>query len=179
MPDLQEVLTLAEEIGFSHADPLDLAALVFRPEVRNMCADNRCGNYGRTWTCPPGCGTLEEITEKAARYSLGVILQSTGILEDKFDVETMMETGRLQAERFDTIVPRVRVLFPDCLPMSAGGCSRCRPCTYPDAPCRFPDLAFPSMEAYGLVVADVCKASGVPYYYGPETITYTGCILLA
>ncbi len=178
MAELSDVLKIAAEIGFSHAGPLEMRALVFRPEVRQMCEDNRCGNYGRTWTCPPGCGTIEQITERAARYSCGVILQSTGELEDAFDAETMQETGRMQGERFDAIMPRVRALFPDCLPMGAGGCSRCRPCSYPDEPCRFPDLAFPSMEAYGLVVSDVCKASGIPYYYGPGTITYTGCILL-
>lgn len=177
MPDLNDILALAEEIGFTHAGPLAMDALVFRTQVRDMCAADRCGHYGRTWTCPPGCGTLEEITEKAAQYTWGVILQSTGELEDQFDAETMLETGRLQAERFDAIIPRVREWFADCLPMSAGGCSRCQPCSYPDAPCRFPELASPSMEAYGLVVSDVCKASGIPYYYGPNTITYTSCIL--
>lgn len=177
MADLNEILALAEQIGFTHAGPLVMDALVFRPEVREMCAADRCGHYGRTWTCPPGCGTLEEITEKASQYTWGVILQSTGELEDPFDAETMMETGRLQAERFDAIIARVRGLVSDCLPMSAGGCSRCRPCSYPDAPCRFPELAAPSMEAYGLIVSDVCRDSGIPYYYGPNTITYTGCIL--
>ena len=178
MDGLRSVLAMAEELGFSHWGELNTGALAFRTEVRDMCAENRCGHYGKTWTCPPGCGTLEAITARAARYTCGVIVQSTGQLEDNFDVETMLETGKLQAERFDALVPRVRALFPDCLPMSAGGCERCRPCSYPDAPCRFPDLAFPSMEAYGLVVSDVCRDSGVAYYYGPGTITYTSCILL-
>ena len=62
-------------------------------------------------------------------------------------------------------------------PLSSGGCGICEKCTYPDAPCRFPDRAFPSMEACGLVVNDVCKASGIPYNYGPRTMTFTGCVL--
>ncbi len=177
MADWKDVLALAEEIGFSHAGALNMDALVFRPEVREMCAADRCGHYGKTWTCPPGCGTLAQIAETASQYTFGVIVQSTGELEDPFDAETMLETGEKQAERFDALIPRVRELFPDCLPMSAGGCRRCTPCSYPEAPCRFPLLAFPSMEAYGLVVSDVCKASGIPYYYGPNTITYTACIL--
>jgi predicted metal-binding protein len=178
MEELEQIIQLAEQVGFSHAGELKLAALEFRPEVRAMCADDRCGNYGKTWTCPPGCGTLEEITARAAQYSVGVLLQSTGQLEDKFDVETMLDTGKLQKERMDALLPQVRALYPNCLPMGAGGCGQCAQCTYPDAPCRHPDLAYPSMEAYGLVVSDVCRASGVPYYYGENTITYTGCILL-
>ena len=34
------------------------------------------------------------------------------------------------------------------------------------------------MEAYGLLVSDVCLKSGVKYYYGPKTMTYTSCILI-
>ena len=107
-----------------------------------------------------------------------MLLQSTGEMEDDFDVEAMMDTERLQKERFRAFVDRVREEYPNCLPMSSGACSVCPACTYPDAPCRFPHLAIPSMEAYGLVVSQVCQDSGLPYYYGPRTITYTACVLV-
>ncbi len=174
----QELLDLAARCGFDHAGPLNAAAMEFDPAVRDMCAADRCRSYGRCWTCPPGCGTLEEIAERASTYRRGVLLQSTGQMEDDFDVETMMDTERLQKERFRAFVDQVRGEYPDCLPMSSGACNICPACTYPDAPCRFPQLAIPSMEAYGLVVSQVCEASGLPYYYGPQTITYTACVLM-
>jgi len=34
-----------------------------------------------------------------------------------------------------------------------------------------------AMEAYGLLVSDVCVRSGLAYNYGPGTMTYTSCIL--
>ena len=34
-----------------------------------------------------------------------------------------------------------------------------------------------SMEAYGLLVSDVCRRSGLGYYYGTGTMTYTSCVL--
>ena len=43
----QELLSLAEEVGFSHAGELNRAALEFLPQVREMCAADRCRNYGR------------------------------------------------------------------------------------------------------------------------------------
>ena len=76
------------------------------------------------------------------------------------------------------LVKELRKIYPNCLPMSAGTCTICSPCACPDAPCRFPDLAIPSMEAYGLWVSKVCEDSGSKYYYGPQTITYTSCILV-
>lgn len=174
----QELLELAARCGFDHGGPLNVAALDFNPAVRDMCAADRCRSYGRCWTCPPGCGTLEEIAEKAAAYHRGVLLQSTGEMEDDFDVETMMDTEKLQKERFAAFVAKVREEYPGCLPMSSGACGVCGECTCPDTPCRFPQLAIPSMEAYGLVVSQVCESSGLPYYYGPKTITYTACVLI-
>lgn len=174
----QELRELAEQCGFEHSGALNVAALRFDPRVREMCAANLCHSYGHCWTCPPGCGTLEEIAAKAAGYRRGIILQSTGQMEDDFDVETMLETEARHKERFAAFAARVRELYPDCLPMASGACQICASCTYPDAPCRFPALAIPSMEAYGLVVSQVCQDSGVPYYYGKETITYTSCVLV-
>ena len=34
-----------------------------------------------------------------------------------------------------------------------------------------------SMEAFGLLVSEVCTKNGLSYYYGPKTITFTACIL--
>ena len=36
----------------------------------------------------------------------------------------------------------------------------------------------PRMEAYGLVVSDACKKTGLPYYYGPNTMTFTACVMI-
>ena len=176
--EMKEILELAEETGFEHSGELDTAVLEFREAVRDMCRADKCRAYGRNWSCPPGCGTLEEISARAAAYHRGVLLQSTGRMEDDFDVETMMDTERVHRERFYRLVEKIRKAYPDCLPMASGSCTQCEKCTYPDAPCRFPGRMIPSMESYGLVVSDVCAGSGQKYYYGPRTITYTACILI-
>ncbi len=173
----QALLELANRCGFEHAGALCMSALKFEPKVREMCSSGRCHSYGRCWTCPPYCGTLEEIAAKATQYHRGFLLQSTGQLEDEFDVETMLKTEALHKKRFASFVALVRECVPNCLPMAAGACGVCTSCTCPDAPCRFPEQAIPSMEAYGLVVSQVCQDSGIPYYYGKGTLTYTSCIL--
>ena len=174
----ESILDLAQSCGFDHVGELNIEALKFEPAVRDMCAAGRCGSYGKSWSCPPACGTLEEAAQRAGAYRRGVILQSTGQLEDDFDIETMMDTERLHKERFMSFVEQIRQTYPDCLPMSTGACTICGQCTYPDAPCRFPKKAIPSMEAYGLMVSQVCEDSGVKYYYGPQTLTYTACVLI-
>lgn len=175
---LTEVLALATDLGFSHAGPLNVQSLKFLPEVRDMCAADRCHNYGKCWTCPPHCGTLEEMSQRAAGYTSGILVQSTAQMEDDFDVECMLETEHLQKRLFSLLVSKLSQSGVDFLPLATGACTICNPCACPDEPCRFPQQAIPSMEAYGLVVSQVCQDSGLPYYYGPRTMTYTSCVLL-
>ena len=172
----EEAIRLADEVGFSHNGIFPVSGLRFLPEVRDMCSVDKCHKYDKCWSCPPGCGTLDDSREKANQFSWGILLQMTGEMEDDFDVETIEETGIILKEKLTDFLHR---LDPEqkCLAMSAGACTICKECTYPDAPCRFPDRMHSSMEAYGLVVSEVCGLADTPYYYGPKTMTYTCCVL--
>ena len=175
--DKEKGFELAEKFGFTHWGAFPTDKLMFLKEVRAMCEVNKCGKYDACWTCPPSCGTLEQITEEAKQYSWGLLLQTTAEMEDSFDIEAMMTAADDQKKHFNGLYDYLRENGVDCLPMSSGACNVCEECTYPDAPCRFPEKAIPSMEAYGLVVSDVCTLADTPYYYGENTLTYSGCIL--
>ena len=43
----------AKQLGFSAAAVMDTKNLVFKPEYRVFCEENRCGNYDRNPACPP------------------------------------------------------------------------------------------------------------------------------
>ena len=167
----------ALEFGFDHAGMVRAQDLECLPEVRDMCAADRCRAFGTRWTCPPGCGTLAECAARLKEYGEGVLVQTTGILDDPFDADAMLETERVHKVRFAALAEAARADADGCLPLGAGTCELCPRCTYPDAPCRFPGRAVISMEAYGLLVSSVCERAGIPYYYGPNTITYTSCVL--
>ena len=100
-----------------------------------------------------------------------------GELEDELDGEGMIETEHRHKDNFLKMNELLRQHQKDVLALGSGCCTLCKSCTYPDAPCRFPDRQISSMEAYGLVVLEACKANSLPYYYGKCTISYTGCFL--
>jgi predicted metal-binding protein len=176
--DTAVLMREAIDQGFSHAGELNIGALVFMPEIREMCSVDRCQQYNKNWRCPPGCGSIEDAAKRAAEYTFGILVQTTGRMEDDFDYETIQETGARHKQNFAALVEKLKARYADILPMGAGTCSICEKCTYPDAPCRFPDKSISSMEAYGLWVSRVCELSGIPYNYGKSTITYTSCYLL-
>lgn len=174
----EELARMAEAAGFTAWAPLDISTLEVKQEVRDMCADNTCGMYEKRWSCPPGCGSLEDSVAKLKRYSGGILVQTSGDIEDGFDFEAMMEIEADHKTHIDEMYAALRETGTDVLALGAGGCTRCRECTYPDNPCRFPDKMISSMEAFGLVVLEVCKANGLQYYYGPDKMAYTSCFLL-
>ena len=67
-------------MGFANAAIMDTKDLVFVPEYRQFCEDNLCGNYNLVPACPPACGTVEEMHEKAMKYEKALVLQT--VLKD-------------------------------------------------------------------------------------------------
>lgn len=174
----EKLAELAGAAGFTNWSALDVNTIELKTEVRDMCAVNTCGMYGKRWSCPPGCGTLEECAQRLKGRTMGILVQTVGEIEDSFDFEAMMEIEAEHKVHFKAMYAALREAGADVLAVGSGCCTSCRDCTYPDAPCRFPDKLVSSMEAYGMVVNEICKANGLAYNYGPERMAYTSCFLL-
>ena len=178
MLNYDEIIAAGKKAGFTHVAPLDASTIQLQDEVREMCAANSCGRYGANWSCPPGCGSLEELRQRVAKYKRGILVQTVGELEDEMDGESMMEAEHLHKQHFYEFFDQLLSQFPGMLAIGTGCCTQCKQCTYPDAPCRFPERQVSSMEAYGMLVLQICKDNNMKYYYGPCSIAYTSCFLL-
>ena len=181
---LEAIEALAREIGFECTGRVTTSDLHVRPEVRDMCAANRCHRYGHSWSCPPACDPIDVYQERMQDYRMGVVVQTIGQMEDSFDFETIEEAGKTHDKRFRELAGKVRAAGLECsgghppFLLGAGSCCMCNPCTYPDAPCRFPDKMTVSLEAAGFVVTEVCVAAGIPYNHGQNTISFTGGVFV-
>ena len=110
---MENAIKLALEMGFSQAGLLDPATIELKEEVRQMCRN--CGAYDTRWSCPPGCGSLEECRERLGAYHQGVLVQTTGQLEDPFDGEGMMGTEATHKENFTKLYELLRQRYPGML----------------------------------------------------------------
>ena len=153
------------------------SVIPFSPAVVEACARNACGMYGKRWTCPPGVGTLQELEKRIKAYPLAVVFTCKYDIEDPFDFEGMREGQHRAKQVFSAVTEEMRAAGEAFLALGNGGCSLCETCTYPDAPCRFPDRALPSVEACGINVMQLAKEIGVRYNNGPNTVTYFSMIL--
>ncbi len=175
---MTELHQIALGTGFTHTAPLDPATIDLKEEVRQMCSGGGCHQYGKRWSCPPGCGELDVLRQKINTYTKGILVQTVGQLEDAFDGEAMIETEQAHKAHLVQMQKILLEQYPRLLTLGAGCCTVCKTCSYPDAPCRFPEKQISSMEAYGMLVTEVCQKNGLKYNYGPCTIAYNSCFLL-
>ena len=173
---MEKWIEKAKNLGFTHAAPLDPATLVPRAEVREMCAADRCRAYGKNWTCPPDCGSLEDCAAKMAVYRRGILMQTVGVTEKPIDTRAWRRTEEKHLRLFGQFCASLRQTHPNALCLGSGGCRICKTCAWPE-PCRFPEKACSSMEGYGLFVTQVCRDNGLQYHHGEGTVTYTACVL--
>lgn len=172
----EQLAKLAEECGFTGWAPLDVSTIVLRQEVRDMCAVNTCGQYGKRWSCPPGCGSVEENIARLKSYTRGIIVQTCGDVEDSFDFEGIMEIAAGHGEHYSKMHDILLKEKLDILALGTDGCQLCKTCTYPDAPCRFPEDLHPSIEGFGFYVSELASQAGLNYTNGASTVTYFGAV---
>ena len=80
--------------------------------------------------------------------------------------------GYLQLEEL------VKPLLGRHLHLSCGGCGLCERCARrDDEPCRFPDKAMASLEAYGVNVYQTTRSTKLKYINGQNTVTYFSLVL--
>lgn len=176
---METIQQLIESQEFDCVGTCSASVLAVREEVRDMCASGKCHIYGTRWACPPACGEIADFEKRMHEYETCAVIQTVAELEDEFDGEGMMEAQETHKERIYSLIDALydAGLGARAMVLSAGTCEVCGTCTYPDAPCRFPDKQLVSMEAAGLYVSEVCTQAGIPYNHGRNTIAYSSCVL--
>ena len=127
MINYKELEDIGHKTGFTHIVPLDCKTIELLPEVRQMCQADTCHMYEKNWSCPPGCGSLEECRQIIGRYTHGIIVQTVGGLEDELDGEGMMETEHQHKSHFYEMEKILRQVWPDMLAVGADAVRNAKP----------------------------------------------------
>ena len=164
--------------GASNCALIHVKDIILDPGLRKNCEMNYCGEYGRTWVCPPHCGPIEECIDKVRQYSEAIVVQTISPLEDSYDFEGMEAAAKTFGDVFLKAVSQVKSHYDSgLLCLSAGGCHRCPACSVSSGePCRRPEEAFASLESHGIFVSDLAQKAGLNYINGQNTVTYFGAI---
>ncbi len=176
--DIRSLEAACLEQGAFKARVIDTDSIPFDKGLRAYCEANMCGSYDKNWACPPGVGEPDELIARAGGYSHALVFQTVGELEDSFDLEGMEAAAARHAAVAEAVRGRVTGEMSSYLFLTAGGCTVCKTCARAeDKPCRFPEKAISSLEAYCINVAALAGRCGMKYINGKDTVTYFGAIL--
>ena len=174
----EKIKETAMQSGMWQTGLIDTHDLMFYPEIRKICKENTCRNYGTTWACPPAVGTIEECKKRVMQYEKMLLFSIKYNLKDSYDIEGMENALFSFKGSVDIFDEKLKLFLSDYLLLSNEGCGRCKKCTYPDAPCRFPEHLHHSIEGYGFQIYELAKAAGIKYNNGENTVTFFGGLFL-
>lgn len=173
--EIEEKLLELPIVQFAWLDTEDIA---FAEEARIICREE-CPRYGKSWSCPPGVGTVEECRRRCSAYD-GVFVFST--IAEVNDIVNMEETLATRTEH-EAVTRQVQQIlkqyFSKTLPLSGESCALCETCAYPDAPCRHPEYQISCIEGYGIVVPSVASKAEIEFDNGYNIVTWFGMVLYA
>ena len=167
-----QIIQLAYGEGFAAAAVTDTDKIVFDPAFRPYCAENLCGQYGVNHSCPPDCGTPEEMKARVLAHRKALVLQSIWEISDFSDQPAIKAAKRAHNEAEIRLIRQLRAQGCDGLIVGASGCALCSPCA--KKPCRFPDYQYSCMSAYCVFVKKLADLCGMEYDCGDGLLAFFG-----
>ena len=180
MESKENLVKTCIEAGAHRAFVIATDNIPFDKNLRSYCEANICGNYGKNYECPPSIGDSKELIEKAKKYKKALVFQTVTQIEDSFDFEGMKEAALKHSNIADTINKDIKKQSDNYLQLTAGKCSVCEVCALVEnKPCKFPDKAISSLEAYCMNVSILAELCHMKYINGKNTVTYFGAFLFS
>lgn len=176
---LNKIKEYSEKLGIDVCVELDPGLLNPEERIRNYCKENKCGSYGRNYTCPPNAGSLDEIRERLTNYDHGYLFQYSQEVDLKKEFKKLLKSK----DDFHKMILKIedylkKADMEEAWGLIGGNCGLCDTCAIQkDKPCRHPDQARMSLEAIGIDVVGLLDKLGLDSKFHKDRITWTGCIL--
>ena len=154
---------------------IETAELEFSERIRRVC-EQECPMYGKTWACPPAVGTVEECRARCLSYPHALMMTSITEVSDIANLEETLATRAPHEELTRQVTQLVRAQCADTLTLSTESCVHCARCTWPDAPCRFPDKMYPCVESHGILVTALAEKHDIDFQAGGNLVTWFSLI---
>lgn len=168
-----ELLELAREAGFEGA-VLAADRVPTDAKFRPFCAENRCGQYNANYSCPPTCGTPEQMAEKIYAGKTALVLKTQWPIDGYEDTKTIKDAKLSHNRAMLRLNERLRGL---CVGGSC--CCLCSPCRMPTGEaCLYPDLRFSCMSAYCVDVAELAKRCGMDFRWDTKMLSVYSMIVM-
>ena len=173
MKDAQ-ILELAQSAGFQAA-MIPTEAIVQDPSFRKYCEDNLCGKYNANYSCPPDCGTVEEVQARLKAGKQALVLQSVWEIGSYDNKEGILQARKAHNAAILRFTEKLRQAGAQGFCLGYGGCPLCDPCRrVENLTCAHPDQKISCMSAYCIDVGKLAGKCGLEFAWIPEKLFLFG-----
>lgn len=176
MNNFEEWIALARSLGFEQAQIIETKDIPITPEFRKYCEDNLCGKFGVNYSCPPDCGTTDEMRARLCSKRYALVLKTIWDIDFR-DASLVKQNKGAHNRLIRQLIKELPQELQGGIMVAASGCSLCEVCTIVDGlPCRFPEQMASCVSAYCVNVAELCKILGWEYWV-EERVGFFGMYL--
>lgn len=154
----------------------ETSELVFTHRVRQVC-ESECPQYGKSWACPPGVGTVDACRERCLRYPHALLITTMAEVSDIADIPETLSTRAPHEEVTRQVNSLLRQQGVETYVLSTESCALCEECAYPQGPCRFPERMFPCLESHGILITETAERYGIGFQAGGNIVTWFSLLL--
>ena len=173
--DKNEIIELSLSEGFHQAEIINTEKIIFDAVFRPYCEENLCGQYGANHSCPPGCGTPEQMKKRVLSHKKALVLQTERKIEDFTQTDKLKEAKTLHNAAMLRVIKKMRAEVYNGVMIGASGCSLCKPCKLVNGePCAYPDTMYSCMSAYCIYVKRLAEDCGMNYDYKDGILSFFG-----
>lgn len=177
--DINKICNDIIALGADKAVSIDVTDIVFNTDFRKSCKENKCGNYGRNYTCPPYAGTAEELIAKVKSYTKGIVIVCTEKISGYDDMYGLQLADKRIA---DTALLADEYAIKngfDHLVIGGSNCKKCNPCrAVTGEKCPLPQKAFISLSAYCIDTAKLSESCGINMVWDGTEVSYFAMLLI-
>jgi predicted metal-binding protein len=169
-----EMIKLAKEAGF-RAVMIPTSEIVVDSSFRKFCEDNLCGKYNANYSCPPDCGTVDEVRERLMTGKQALVLQTIWQIGSYDNKQGIIESKKAHNAAILRFTQKLRQAGIQGFCLGYGGCPLCDPCKrITNEPCAHPDQKISCMSAYCIDVAKLAEKCGLEFAWVPEKLFLFG-----
>jgi len=173
------ILKFARQLGIETCLEFSPDLLVPEKRIRELCSEDKCGNYRKHYMCPPYIGSLEETKARLQKFRHGILLQYSKALDVRNDNEGLRQSKldfHIKILRLEELLRNSGI--KDVWGMIGGSCELCEVCKAKlKEPCPYPGEARTSLTSLAIDILAFLDKFGLDNKFHRDKITWTGGIL--
>lgn len=171
-----ELLELAKSEGFIPV-MTSPEQIPINAKFRVYCEENLCGRYNANYSCPPDCGTVEELQRRILAEDQVMVIQTLWDIAGYDDKDTILHAKKSHNAAALRLMEKIRKKGYSGFCSGYNGCALCTPCKrIANQPCTYPDLRISCMSAYCVDVAELASRCNLTFEWSPQRLHLFGMV---